>query len=87
MISLSKRELGRKLRESLLNSSSIEQIAKWADRMYNDHFYRTTEEIDAIIDSLAMMDLGAEFSYTEAELWKLVELLENDADDPLNKIQ
>jgi hypothetical protein len=81
----SKKEIGVMLKNELNKGYDIKRISNWAE----DIFFNIPEgsiEHDNILRHLLLMDAGPEFEYSEEELKLLAEMLINEEEDPIKKI-
>ncbi len=81
----SKKEISQKLKEELDKGYNLTRISNWAFDVYitirND-----PTEVNSILERLSLMDAGTEFEYNEADLRLLVDLLNDEIENPLDRI-
>lgn len=83
----SKKEIGKALKEELNKGYNISKISNWAyNLLYIKVRDKFSAEISDILRNISVMDAGPEFEYTEQELSLLVELLINEVENPIKKI-
>jgi hypothetical protein len=83
----SEKELGQDLKKQLEKGYNVIYISQWAHNKYIKNRNEPLQSVDNVLQALSLMEVGAEFEYTEKELVYLAELLINGEKDPLNKIK
>lgn len=78
--------MGNDLRIELNKGYNIGRISTWACDLLVEIRYEHSLEIKNILRHISLMDAGPEFEYSEKELNLLVEMLINEVDDPIGKI-
>ena len=78
----SKTKLGAELLILLEDKASIDEISRWADKVFNSNLINynenyNNENCDNILHSLSAMTLGEEFEYTKNDLLKIAHALIN----------
>jgi len=63
------------------------QVADWAYRIKSDYDVDIPEELNDIIDTLAIMSMGVEFEYSQEELLIVVDKLINNEKDPFQQMR
>ena len=81
-----KNQLGLELKKQLRHGCNVWKISRWAYGIFFDHRDRLTLEIKEILKDLARMEDDPQFEYSEAELNLLAEMLINNEEDILKKI-
>jgi len=81
-----KNEIGKELKIQLDKSYNIERISNWAYDLFISLRGKPSPDLDSILNRISLMAAGPEFEYTEEELKLLAEMLINDEEDPIKRI-
>jgi len=85
-MNLTKKEIGQELKEKLKNGYDAQVIADWAYKLVLGNRRQLSDEIENILDGIAIMDAGPEFVVSEKEMQILAELLIAEVDEPMKKL-
>lgn len=83
---ITKQLIGKELLTILNKEFNIIKISRWAESIYSNHCRELTPEIDDIIMTLPVMEHGHEFKNTKDELVLLSEMLINEENNPIMKL-
>jgi hypothetical protein len=81
-----KKKIGEELKIILSRGYNIGRISNWADELFFSVRGKRSPELDDILRHIFLMDAGPEFEYTEQELKLLAEMLINEEENPIKKI-
>lgn len=79
-------QIGEGLKKELQAGFCIERISHWAAKMSRESRGDIDDEIEKVLESLCLMEMGPEFEYTEEKLKMLSELLINEEKDRIDII-
>ncbi len=83
---MNKQRLGEELKLQLEKGYDIVAISRWAYRIFSDNCRALDPSIREILEYLFSMEDDPQFEYTEQELNLLAEMLINEEEDPIKKI-
>lgn len=82
---MNKQELGNQLKSLLIKEKDIKKISQWAFSLYS-RLRLLDPSMQEILECLFSMEDDPQFEYTEQELKLLAEMLINNVEDPIQKI-
>jgi hypothetical protein len=80
------KQLGKELQEELKKGYNIVRISRWAFNIFYNHTRELNFTQRNVLEELFRMEDDPQFEYTEQELRLLAELLINEEEDPIKKI-
>lgn len=83
---MNKQKIGRELQVQLEKRHDIVGISRWAFQIYSENCRDLDPSCREILECLFSMEDDPQFEFTEKELRLLTEMLMNDEEDPIKKI-
>ncbi len=81
-----KQELGLGLKKELSQGYNIFRISEWAYNVFSNNRKYLSPELEETLQYLFFMEEDPQFKYTELELKLLAEMLINNEENPIKKI-
>lgn len=83
---MKKNEIGKQLKYFLEKENDIVKISRWAFKLYTENCRNFDPSTKKVLQCLFSMEDDTQFEYTQSELKLIAEMMINDENDPIKKI-